>query len=94
LYKSPSKTYDRNMATIPVSQARADMAHILELAQTEAVTLERHGKPAVVVVSVERYDELIAAFEDAQDVRAYDQAKAEHGPDIPWDEVQRDLGLL
>jgi antitoxin Phd len=82
------------MTTIPVSQARQDLARVIDLAQAEAVTLERHGKPAAVVISVERYDELMTALEDTQDVRAYDLAMEEHGPDIPWDEVQRDLGLL
>jgi hypothetical protein len=43
-------------------------------------------------VSTKRYDELLAAFEDAEDVAASDAALAEEGPNIPWEQAKRDLG--
>jgi len=43
-------------------------------------------------VSPERYEELLEAFEDADDVRAFDVAVAEQGSNIPWDVVKADLG--
>jgi len=75
-----------------VSEARERLAEAVVTAQTEAVVLERYGRPAAVLVSPERYEELLEAAEDAEDVRAYDEAMAEEGPSIPWDDVKADLG--
>lgn len=75
-----------------ISSARDNLPAAVELARTEAVFLERYGKPAAVLVSPERYAELTAAIENAQDVEAFDAALAEEGPNIPWDQVKADLG--
>ena len=60
--------------------------------RTEAVFLERYGHLAAVLVSPERYDELVTALEDAEDVAAFDAAMDEEGPNIPWQQVKADLG--
>ena len=80
------------MATIKMSEARDTLPQVIELAQTEAVILERYGKPAAVLISPERYDELMTALEDAEDIEAIDAALAEDGPSVPWDEVKASLG--
>ncbi len=80
------------MATMNVSAARENLPEAVELARTEAVFLERYGRPAAVLVSPEHYERLSAAFEDAEDVAAFDAAMAEEGPNIPWEQVKADLG--
>ncbi len=80
------------MATMNISAARESLPDAVELARTEAVFLERYGRPAAVLVSPEQYEKLVAAFEDAQDVAAFDAAMNEEGPDIPWKQVKADLG--
>jgi antitoxin Phd len=80
------------MATMKISDARDNLPDAVEKAKTEAVVLERYGHPAAVLVSPERYDELMSALEDAEDAAAFDQAMAEEGPNVPWDQVKRDLG--
>lgn len=67
---------------------------MLEQAGTEAVTLLRHGRPVAVVISPERYDALLEAEEELEDVEAFDQALAEDSPTIPWEQVRVDLGWL
>jgi len=47
-----------------------------------------------VLVSVERYEELVEAFEDVEDVAAFDAAMAEEGPSVPWEQVKVDLGWV
>jgi len=64
----------------------------VETARSEAVFLERYGRPAAVLVSVERYEELVEALEDVEDVTAFDAAMAEEGPSVPWEQVKVDLG--
>jgi antitoxin Phd len=80
------------MATLKISDARQALPEAVELARTEAVFLERYGRPAAVLLSPERYEELLAAQEDAEDAAAFDAAMAEAGDNIPWEQVRVDLG--
>ncbi len=75
-----------------ISAARESLPDAIELARTEAVVLERYGRPAAVLVSPEQYGKLMAALEAAEDVAAYDEAMNEEGPNIPWEQVKADLG--
>lgn len=84
--------YSPGMATLNISAARDHLAEAVETARTEAVFLERYGRPAGVLVSPERYEQLMAAWEDAEDIVAFDAAMAEEGPNIPWEQVKADLG--
>ncbi len=80
------------MATMNISAARENLPDAVELARTEAVFLERYGRPAAVLVSPEQYERLVAASEDVEDVAAFDAAMDEEGPNIPWEQVKIDLG--
>lgn len=75
-----------------VSDARNHLPAAMETARTEAVFLQRRGRPAAVLVSPERYEQLMTALEDAEDVAAFDAAIAEEDPNIPWEQVKADLG--
>lgn len=92
LYKIEPELYDGRMATMNISAARDSLPDAVEQARTEAVFLERYGRRAAVLLSPERYDELMDALEEAEDVAAFDAAMAEEGPNIPWDQVKADLG--
>jgi len=80
------------MATMSVSNARENLLAAVDLSRTEAVILERYGKPAAVLVSVEQYETMMDALDDAADVLAFAAAMAEEGENIPWDQVKADLG--
>ncbi len=80
------------MATMAVSEAREKLSEAVETAHHEPVFLERYGQSAAVLVSPERYEELLEAFEDAEDAAAFDAAMAEAGANIPWEQVKADLG--
>jgi len=56
------------------------------------VVLERYGRPAAVLVSPDRYEQLLDALEESEDVAAFDAAMAEKGNNIPWEQVRADLG--
>jgi antitoxin Phd len=81
-----------SMATMAVSEARERLSEAVETAHSEAVVLERYGRPAAVLLSPERYEQLLEAYEDAEDVSAFDEAMAEEGSGIPWGQVKTDLG--
>ena len=80
------------MAIKSISEARDGLPAVVATAQTEAVILERYGRRAAVLISPERYDELMDALEEVEDIQAFDEAMAEDGPTIPWDQVKADLG--
>ncbi len=82
----------RAMATMNLSTARDSLSDAVELARTEAVFLERYGRRAAVLVSPERYERLMTALEDAEDVAAFDAAMNEEGANIPWEQAKADLG--
>lgn len=92
LYNLPPSLYNTRMATISVSEAREKLSEVIDIARSEAVTLERYGQPAAVLVSPERYQQLLDALEEAEDIAAFDAAMAEEGDDIPWEQVKVDLG--
>lgn len=92
LYNSPSLLYNDVMTTMNVSEAREKLAEAIDAAQTEAVVLERYGRPAAVLVSMQRYEQLLDALEEAEDISSFDAAMAEEGDNIPWEQVKADLG--
>lgn len=92
MYESGDELYDLTMATMNISDARDHLPAAMETARTEAVFVQRRGRLAGVLVSPERYEQLMAALEDTEDVVAFDAAMAEEGPNIPWEQVKADLG--
>jgi PHD/YefM family antitoxin component YafN of YafNO toxin-antitoxin module len=68
---------------------------VLDLCKTEAVILERNGTPQAVVISYERYDELMNALEDLQDLEAIAEIEGDIDKNgaIPWDEVRQQLNI-
>jgi len=82
------------MSSISVSAARDNLPSVIESAAEQAVVLERHGHAVAVLISPERYDELLDALEELEDVVAFDEAVAEDDESIPWDQVKIDLGWV
>jgi prevent-host-death family protein len=47
--------------TISATEARVRFGEVMRQAQTHPVTVERDGKPQVVIISKKEYDQLISA---------------------------------
>lgn len=92
MYNTASFLYHLGMSRVDVSTARTNLAQILDASRKEDVLIERYGKPAGVLISPERHEELLAALEELDDLRAFDDAMAEEGENIPWEQVKADLG--
>jgi antitoxin Phd len=86
--------YTVSMSIVSVAAARNNFSDLITRSQTEAVFIERRGQRAAVVVSPERYELMLEALEDAEDVAAFDEAMTEEGPNIPWAQVKADLGWV
>lgn len=74
------------------SEARQNFAALLENAQHGPVKVERRGEVQAVMLSAAEYERLLESVDEAEDARAFDEAMAEEGENIPWEQVKRDLG--
>ncbi len=81
------------MSTMSVTEARENFSEAIATSAVEAVFIQKHGENAAVLISPERYEELMDALEEIEDMEAYDSAMADPTPNIPWEEVKRQLGL-
>lgn len=92
MYRTWVQLYASFMVTMSVSTAREHLAEAIEEAGRDAVVIERYGRAAAVMISPARYEELMEAVEEIADIAAFDEAIAEEGPSIPWEQVKADLG--
>ena len=67
---------------------------LIDQAQTEAITISRHGTPAAVLLSPSRYEELLSALEDLHDLALIEASLSDTSPSIPWELVKSELGLV
>jgi len=44
------------------------------------------------MIAPELFDSLVEAAEELEDISSFDEAMAEEGENIPWDEVKAELG--
>lgn len=51
---------------VPISEAKAKLAELVRDSGTDDVVLLRHGRPAAVMISARRHEELIRDLEDAE----------------------------
>jgi antitoxin Phd len=80
------------MTHYAASRAREVFSEVVDKAATEPVFIERRGEVAAVVISPSRYEQLLKALEDLEDERVFDDALADEGDNIPWEQVKADLG--
>ncbi len=84
--------YNPIMVKMSVSKARERLSEVVEMSQSEPVELQHYGQRAAVLVSPQQFDEMLEAFEESQDVAAFDASLAEEGANLPWEQVKSDLG--
>ncbi len=82
------------MTDVSVAGARANFSDLIDRSKNEAIFIERRGQRAAVVISPERYEQMMDALEQSEDIAAFDEAMAEEGPNIPWTQAKADLGWV
>jgi hypothetical protein len=55
--------------------------------------MDVEGEQTGVVLTMEEFKELIEAYEDLEDLKAYDAAKAEPDEYISWEDAKKELKL-
>ncbi len=81
------------MSTISVTEARENFSDAIATSAVEAVFIQKHGENAAVLISPERYEELMEALEEIEDMAACDLAMADPSPNIPWEEIKSKMNF-
>lgn len=86
------------MERIKTDKARAEFGSVVNRVAFghERIVLERRGKPMAALIPMEDLrllERLIEEEEDRIDVEEARKALAEAGPDIPYEQVRKELGL-
>ena len=86
--------YDSYMTEMAVSEAREQLANVIDSASRtgEPVYLTRRGKTVAVVVDPAVFERLLQDAEDALD-RAELTIAREEDDYVPWEQVRAELGL-
>ena len=80
------------MITYSVSEARENFSEAIATSAVEAVFIQKHGEAAAVLISPERYEQLMDALEEIEDIQAIEDAKKESGPFKTAAQVFAELG--
>lgn len=57
----------RRMKSMSAKDAKNEFGRLIDTARAEPVTIEKHGRPVVVVLSVEEYRRIAGAASGAED---------------------------
>lgn len=60
------------MRTISAKDAKNGFGQLIDMARAEPVTVEKHGRPVVVVLSVEAYEGLLASKANSEQAERHD----------------------
>ncbi|MDR2896238.1 MAG: type II toxin-antitoxin system Phd/YefM family antitoxin [Propionibacteriaceae bacterium] len=78
---------------VPVTEAKAKLAELIGLSDTEDVVVTQRGRAAAVLVSASRYSEMLDRIETLEDSLEIADAKLHREPTVPLSQVVSDLGL-
>lgn len=73
------------MKIVPVSRAKATLTELVKDSETEDVILMRYGRPAAVIVSTERFEEMVERLEDLEDALAISKYTDEDMESVPFE---------
>ena len=92
-------SYMSEIAAVSVSEARQQLAEIIDRARAEhtPIYLARRGRRVAAVIDADDLDAIVELAEGMADIRGAEAARAEmratgEAP-IPWEQVKADLGL-
>ena len=57
----------------------------------EQFVIDEAGNRNAVLIGIERYRQLVEAWEELEDISAYDEAKAANDEAVPFDQAMREI---
>lgn len=82
------------MTRLTASQLREDLATAINNVASgrERIILQRNNKDVAALVPIEDLA-LLRELEDRADLAEIKKAMEEFGPNVPWEEAKKDLGI-
>lgn len=77
------------MKTLGITAARQQLT---SLQVEQPISVNRNGKPVMVLVPPQLWERAFQALEDALDTAAYDMATQDREPPTPWQELIDEIG--
>ena len=86
--------HDHDGVHVSVSQARDGFAELVNRAayKEERVIITRRGRAIAALVPIEDVAYL-ERLEDEYDLKVAEEARAEGGETIPWEDIEKEFGL-
>lgn len=81
-------------SSISSADARKHWSETLDRALLEPVEITARGRVKAVLVGPEFLERALEALEDAEDIADAREVMGDGEASIPWEDVQRDLGLF
>lgn len=81
------------MDRVPATIARQKWAETLDAAKQGPVVITSHGRDVAVVMGAELAERALTALEDANDIKAAEEALADPSPRVTLSELARELGI-
>ena len=82
-----------HMGPYPLERlSRQDQAEPGDVPPFQPLDFQRPETPDSIVNAMGEYQAMLDALDDIEDTAAFDQAMAEEGPNVPWEEIKADLG--
>lgn len=79
-----------NTTLVPISEAKGRLSELVRESDSDDVLLLKHGRPAAVLISTERYEALLERMEDMADrLSIYER----EGVTMDYEKLRAELGL-
>ena len=81
------------MKEIEVKDGKPELLALIDKSKSEPILIRIEGLTEAVLISFEQYQGFLEAMEELDDIAVAEKSLRESGPNIPWDDVKKDLGL-
>ena len=81
------------MREIDLEDGNPKLLALIDKSKSEPIVMKIEGSTKAVLISFEQYQGFLEAMEELDDIAAAEKSLRESGPNIPWDDVKKDLGL-
>ena len=81
------------MREIDLEDCNPKLLALIDKSKSEPIVMKIESSTKAVLISFEQYQGFLEAMEELDDIAAAEKSLRESGPNIPWDDVKKDLGL-
>ena len=81
------------MIRVRIHFSESALIELISKTQNDVVMLELDGGEYACLISSDQYEGFLSTEEELEDLRAVEESMQDPGPNIPWEQVKKDLGF-